>query len=387
MRPSSVRSILRLALNDLRLTARDRWSFFWMLVLPIAMMWLFGQGGGGGTRSVSLTVFDRDGGWVARAFVSELREGHVDLKTPPPGAAGPPEKVVRSVTLPQGFTEGILSGRQQVLRLLKDEKADADYSRAAEVQIVRAIARTLALLVEMNETGALEAPDAESEFQALRARPPVVGLEVTTAGRGRAVPTGTAQSVPGILTMIVLMMTVIYGGVFLTLEKRNGMLRRQMGLPLTELELFAGKLGGRLLVAAAQVAILLVAGRFVFGVDFGRSPVGLLVLLACYAFAVAGIATFAGAVLKTPEQASAIGWLASMVMAAMGGCWWPGEIVPRWLWNAAHVFPTAWAMDSLHALISFGRGAEAVLAPSAVLVAFGLVFAALGARALRAARS
>ena len=380
--------VLRLAINDLRLTARDRWSFFWMLVLPLAMMWLFGQGGGGaGAARVGLTLFDRDGGWVARAFVTELREGNIDLKAAAPGDAGARVKAIRSLTLPAGFTDGVLAGRQQVLRLEKDKKANEDYSRAAEVLIVRAIARTLALLVEMNETGGLEAPDPEAAFTALRARPPIVGLQVTTAGQGHPVPSGMAQSVPGMLTMIVLMMTIIYGGVFLTLEKRNGMLRRQAGLPLSPWELFAGKLGGRLLVAGVQVAILLLAGRFLFGVDFGRAPLGLLVLLASYAFAVAGIATFAGAVLRTPEQASAIGWLASMVMAAMGGCWWPSEIVPRWLWSASHVFPTAWAMDALHALISFGRGADAVLLPSAVLLLFGLVFAALGARALGAGRS
>jgi ABC-type multidrug transport system permease subunit len=57
--------------------------------------------------------------------------------------------------------------------------------------------------------------------------------------------------------------------------------------------------------------------------------------------------------------------------------------MPRWLWSAAHVFPTAWAMDAFHALISFGRGLEAVLLPAAVLLAFGALFSLLGARFLK----
>ena len=76
-----------------------------------------------------------------------------------------------------------------------------------------------------------------------------------------------------------------------------------------------------------------------------------------------------------------------MVMAALGGCWWPSEVVPRWLWHAAHVFPTAWAMDAFHALISFGRGVEAVVIPALALTAFGAVFSLLGARSLRTAAS
>ncbi len=74
-----------------------------------------------------------------------------------------------------------------------------------------------------------------------------------------------------------------------------------------------------------------------------------------------------------------------MVLAALGGCWWPSEVMPRWLWSAAHVLPTPWAMDGLHALISFGRGVEAAVVPAAVLLGFAALFAALGSRLLRVA--
>jgi ABC-2 type transport system permease protein len=191
------------------------------------------------------------------------------------------------------------------------------------------------------------------------------------------------MSVPGNLTFFVLMTTVIYGAVFLTIEKRDGMIRRQLTLPISRTALLGGKVLGRMLVAAVEVAVLLLAGRFLFGLHFGSSAGGLALLLAAYAFAVAGISTFLGAVLDTPLQASSVGMLVSLVMAGMGGCWWPSEIMPEWLRTAAHVFPTSWAMDGLHALISFGKGVDAVLLPSAVLLAFGGVFALWGAARLR----
>ena len=394
-----MRKVLLLALNDLRLTVRDRWAFFWMLVLPLSMTWLFGQMGGGRAESpkVTLTVVDRDGGWVARALVSELKSAHNEIKEVAPGMEETTEHKVRTLVLPEGFTRKVLAGEQQKLRLVKEEGAAQDYSRAAEVQIVRAITRTLARLVEMRgqgagaaagQAGAAEAgagADRAAEFARLQERPPLVHLEVTTAGRGRPVPAGMAQSVPGILTMTVLMMTAIYGGVFLTIEKRVGMLRRQVSLPVGRTSLIAGKVLGRLFVAALQIAVLLLAGRFLFGLDFGASPLGLLSVLLCYAFAVAGLSTLLGAVLKSPEQASSIGWIASMVMGAMGGCWWPSEVAPRWLWRAAHVFPTTWAMDAFHQLISFGYGLGSVLWPCAALLGFGVLFTALGARYLNAA--
>jgi ABC-2 type transport system permease protein len=72
-----------------------------------------------------------------------------------------------------------------------------------------------------------------------------------------------------------------------------------------------------------------------------------------------------------------------MLLAGLGGCWWPSEVMPRWLWRAAHVLPTPWAMDGFHALLSFGHGLDAVLVPAAALLGFAAVFAILGARFLR----
>jgi hypothetical protein len=95
------------------------------------------------------------------------------------------------------------------------------------------------------------------------------------------------------------------------------------------------------------------------------------------------LSTLLGALLATPEQASAVGWVSSMLLAGLGGCWWPSEVMPRWLWKAAHVFPTPWAMDGFHSLLSYGHGLEAVLLPAGVLLGLAAVFAGLGARLLR----
>ena len=378
-----MRALLRLAANDVRLTVRDRAAFFWILLLPIFLIWLFGSvGGRGGTPKVALTVVDRDGGWLAQSFAKELDGPNVALAivrgADVSGEAA--KKATRWIELPAGFTDNALAGKQQLLKIATGENAQSDYSRAAEVVVIRAIARTLARVAEMKQSsGAMNA----GVYDTLRARPPIVALEIASAGRGTAVPRGVAQSVPGIMTFTVLMMTLIYGAVFLTIEKREGMLKRQLTLPISRTTILAGKVLGRVFVAMLQIAILVVAGRFLFRLDFGHSTAALFVLLIGYAFAVAGIATFLGAILANPEQASIFGWLASMVMAAMGGCWWPSEVMPEWLRTVAHVFPTTWAMDGLHALISFGRGFEAVVVPCAVLLGFGAVFSWIGARKLQ----
>ena len=383
----TARQIAVLAGNDLRLAARDRAAFIWMLLLPLALMWMFGSmnRGGGAPPKASLGVEDRDGGWLARAVVKELAGERIELTELRPGKPGKQEAPARILIIPQGFTANALAGRQQTLRLEKSSNASEEFSLAAEAHIVRAIVRIVGRLAEVGPPAASD-PRGENQRQtvaALGSRPPLVSVAVSTAGGGHPVPLGFAQSVPGTLTMTVLMMTLIYGAVFLTLEKRQGMIRRQATLPLPRGAIYLGKLAGRLLIAGAQAVLLLLAGRFLFHVSWGSSPGGLALLLGAYLLAVAALSTFLGAILSTTDQASAIGWILSMVLAALGGCWWPSEVMPRWLWQSAHVLPTPWAMDGFHSLISFGHGIEAVLVPAGVLLGFAVLFGVLGSRFLR----
>lgn len=390
------RQIALLAANDLRLTVRDRAAFFWMLVLPIGLMWVFGQvnrGNSSGPPKAALTVEDRDGGWLAEALVAELATAEqIDLKTAAPATPGAPRapgiaEPTRLLVIPAGFTAGALAGTQQVLQLTKSSGSNQELGLAVEANLTRAIVRVVGRLAEVGPKtpGDTDGSAQRQAFVALAGRPPVVSVAVSTAGKGKPVPQGMAQSVPGILTMTVLMMTVIYGGVFLTLEKRQGMIRRQATLPLSPGTLFLGKLAGRLAMAALQAVFLVAAGRLLFGFSWGSSPLGLVLVLVPFLAAVAAFSTLLGALLATPEQASSVGWIASMILAALGGCWWPSEVMPRWLWQAAHALPTAWAMDGFHALISFGQGAEAVLLPAAVLAGFAVLFTLLGARFFRTA--
>lgn len=386
LKNSAWRRIALLAWNDVRLTVKDRESFIWMLLLPVALMWLFGSvftGSGGGPPRISLTADDRDGGWLSRAVVDELRDDQVSLDE-----VGVDEEArrLRTVVMAGGFTEKVLAGEPQVLRLELDADADEQFSMGAEVHVRRAQLRVLGRLLEMKlDPDAAVAADetTAARYRELAAAAAPVTLAVSAAGAGEPVPSGFGQSVPGILTMVVLMMTLIYGGIFLILEKQQGMLRRQLSLPVSRAQVVAGKLLGRLMIAALQIVVLLAIARFLFGLSLGSSPAGLALLTASFAIAVACMSIFLGAVFSTVEQASTVGWIGSMVLAGLGGCWWPGEVMPEWLQQASHALPTAWAMDGFHALISFGRGVDAVALPSLVLLGFAAFFGVLGTRFLR----
>ena len=192
-------NVLRLALNDLRLTVRDRPAFLWMLALPVAMMWFFGQIGGGssGPPKVALAVVDRDGGWLARALADDLASERFEIRSIAPADLETAKDKVRTLAIPEGFTQKVLAGEQQALRLEKEPGSSETAGLAAQAHVTRAIGRTLSRLVEMgvgNEEPASLSPEAALErLREMSSRPLLVKLEVSSAGRGRPVPSGRSS--------------------------------------------------------------------------------------------------------------------------------------------------------------------------------------------------
>ena len=153
--------------------------------------------------------------------------------------------------------------------------------------------------------------------------------------------------------MFVVMIVAIGGSESLTREKQQGTLARLAVTTISQGEIIAGKLLHLGLVGFVQACVLLAAGEAIgrfhlFNIDFSWGPNWWVVVLFTlpYAFTVAGLTLLMGGLFRTTQQAESLAWLVGMVFSAMGGCWWPAEIMPRGAQIAAHLFPTYWSMQA-----------------------------------------
>jgi ABC-2 type transport system permease protein len=121
-------------------------------------------------------------------------------------------------------------------------------------------------------------------------------------------------------------------------------------------------------------------GSLLFRVDWGQSVPMVLAVLTAWAGLNASLALLLGSAVRTTAQAAGIGVLASLVLAALGGCWWPIEITPPWMQSLAATLPSGWTMDALHELVNFGF-APATAVPHAA--ALGVAALAVGWGAAR----
>jgi ABC-2 type transport system permease protein len=94
--------------------------------------------------------------------------------------------------------------------------------------------------------------------------------------------------------------------------------------------------------------------------------------------AAASLGTMLGTFVNTEGQANGLAIMIGMVMAMMGGAWYPIELFPEVIRTAAQALPTYWAMRGFLNIAVRGQGLEGVLLESAILCGFALVFFAIG---------
>jgi ABC-2 type transport system permease protein len=153
--------------------------------------------------------------------------------------------------------------------------------------------------------------------------------------------------------------------------------------PISPTELLFGKLYGLMLLGVFQIAFFLALGQWVFEVNIGDQFLGITLTLLLFAWVSASFGLLIGFLILSEDKVIGTALLIALPLAAFGGCWWPMEIVSESVRMYTLFTPTAWAMQSLHQLITFGAGIDAVVTPLLVLTAFGLVANFLAARFYR----
>ncbi|MCH7806809.1 MAG: ABC transporter permease [Proteobacteria bacterium] len=173
------------------------------------------------------------------------------------------------------------------------------------------------------------------------------------------------------------------GASMLVDERKKQLLRRLASTPFSRNQIVAGKWAGRMALALVQIGFALLVGSFLFDMNWGTSLPMVLIILFAWGALCTSLALLLGSVAKSAGQAAGLGIFFTMVLAALGGCWWPIEIAPEWMQTLQLFTPTGWTMDALHKLISFGAGPESVLPNLGILLLATLAVGLLAAKKFR----
>ncbi len=376
-----MKQLLAIGHNDLRLFLKHKSAYVWLFLMPLAFVYFMGFASRGPgdpyNRHPPVLIENQDTNFMGRIFLDELSAQNLWLLNPTNR-----ESAARVIRIPPDFTSNVLAGTQTRLQFLqRDSTAEAD-AALIELRLVRALIAINGHLLEAATSTNASGTLTEEKLHAVMAEPDPVSLNARFAGR-KPVPTGFNFSLPGNLVMYLMMNLLIFGGTALAAERRNGVIKRLSISPVTRVGLIGGKIYGLTLLGVVQILFFLTMGRFVFHVNLGANLPAVTLVLLVFAWVAGSLGVLAGSVLAEADRVIGVCVLASLLMAALGGCWWPLEIGPPALKTISLCLPTGWALQALHQVISFGNGFSAVLKPVAVLLGFGAVANLLAARFFR----
>jgi ABC-2 type transport system permease protein len=376
-----------IASHDLRYMLRQKETLLWVFVMPIVFFYFIGSvtGGSGGNTAGQPTSLalqaPANGGVIVEQLVRRLEEQNYAVERPATPDAF--DRYSRRLTIPEvtthpTVTESVLAGNQ--LEVTFERRGDDLGASLDEVRLNRAVYAVVADLAVIKSSGRSAVAD---EFAAIAATPRRLTLTVRAAGKRVEAPSGFSQAVPGTMVMFTMLVLLTSGAITLVVQRELGLLRRLASTPISRGSIVLGKWAARMAIALVQLAFAMVVGGLVFGVDWGPSVLMVIVVLVGWAAFCASLALLLGNLARTQGQTAGIGILSSMVLAALGGCWWPIEITPAWMQTLATFLPTGWTMDAMHKLVNFADAPSAALPHVAALAASAVIAGWGGARWFR----
>jgi ABC-type multidrug transport system permease subunit len=376
-----MKRILDIGQTDLRMFLKRKSAYVWLFVVPLAFVYFMGFANRGpddpANRRPPLVIENQDTNFLSRVFLDELGAEGLRLLDPTNR-----ESAARGIRIPADFTSNVLAKTQAKVQFSRRENSAEADAALVEVRLVRVlIAMNGHLLEAATQPGAANLL-SETKLREIMAAPSPVRLNAHFAGR-KPVPSGFNFSLPGNLVMYLMMNLLIFGGATVAAERRSGVIKRLMVHPVTRGELVMGKIYGLMLLGLVQVLFFLAVGKFIFHVNLGANLPAVTLTLLVFAWVAGSLGVLVGSLIASDDRVIGTCVLASLLMAALGGCWWPAEISPPALKVIALCLPTGWALKALHQLISFGSGFGAVVTPLAVLAMFGAAANLLAARFFR----
>jgi ABC-2 type transport system permease protein len=423
--------LLQVALNDLRVTFRERGIWINLALVPCVLIFAVGLANGAfdsgdSQPRVLIDVYDADASDVSAAFLDELRRANPTLVLCPmddqvaeSGAAEGDDAVGRCalsdepldaelsldrldngtieaiLEIPADFGGKVVAGEPVDVVYRSDEDPLQPSALLQSVQAAlqpiggasAAASAGIAILDSAgvtidDETAVREAINARAA--ALWAEQPITIAYTQTSGEETTdtvggVGAGFNQSVPGMGTMYV-MFTVIAGVFLLLVERKNWTLQRLVAMPVTRGQLLGGKILARFVMGMIQYAIafgfgLLLGVWFNVRIDYGRDPLALVLLMTAFTLSISALTFLLATFVENEQQANGVTTFVTLIAAPLGGAWWPLEIVPDAMRIAGHISPVAWVMDGFSKLMFYNGTLIDVLPEIGVLLAIaGVLF-------------
>jgi ABC-2 type transport system permease protein len=181
--------------------------------------------------------------------------------------------------------------------------------------------------------------------------------------------------VPGLIAIILIMISAMLTSLTLTKEKETGTLEELLISPLRPWEIIMGKITPYVFLAAADFALILVVGRFNFGVTVTGSIALLALASVIYIITSLSLGIIFSTFAKNRQQAMMMVLPATMLPTiVLSGFIFPIASMPWPLRLLSQIIPATYFLTISRGIILKGVGFAVLWKPMAIMLGIGLFF-------------
>lgn len=354
------RAIVR---KEFRQTLRDRRIMFMLVAAPLIQTILFGFAVDFDVDRVPTAVADLDRSAASREQARRLladgtlREVAVARSGAEVDAGLDAGEVAAALILPPGFGADVAAGRTARPQVVLDG-SDPSRSGTAASMAGRYFARA--------------SQEVLRERLAAAGQPVPAAIEVAPRVLYNPRLKTAVYVVPGILAMLLVIVTTIVTAMGLSREREMGTLEQVLVTPIRPLTLLLGKMTPFVLIGLLDVVLAVTAMTWIFDVPL-RGPLPALALgSVLYLCSTLGVGLFVSTISQTQQQSFLGGFLFVLPAALLSGIMTPLQAMPRWLQLATWLNPLRFYAEVVRGVLLRGAGPAELWPQLLVLLAFGV---------------
>lgn len=332
---------------------RKKTSYVTFILLPILTTLLALSLSFSGNSQAKIGILDKDHSQISKQFIAQLKqtkkydiftkleEKHIDNYLQ--------DKSLEAVlTIDKGFSEKVLTGKAQELKLRSIAKSEITEWFKAQANY---------LLENYNIMGDVAAGNQKTFDQILRKNKSLYYQvnQVTLADRSRS--KSVSSTTTGFLLILMLGSTsVIYGGILT--DKSSHIYNRLVLSTLSRFQYMLSYVCVGLVAFAIQLVIMLGLLK-AFNVSFYIPMQMLLLVFFLFSLLAIGFGLLIGAVTQNTQQSSQLANLIVMPTSMLAGCLWPLSITPSYMQAIGKLLPQNWVLSAITTFQSGGGLSEA----------------------------
>ena len=179
--------------------------------------------------------------------------------------------------------------------------------------------------------------------------------------------------VPGILVLLVTMLTLFLSSMNIVREKELGTLEQINVTPIKKYQFIIGKLFPFWVLGLVILTVGLIISKVVFNVPMLGNILLVYGFTSIYLLLILGFGLFISNHTETQQQAMFIAWFFMVIFILMSGLFTPIESMPKWAQNITLLNPIRYYVEFIRMVLLKGSGFVEVLNNLLIIFGFAVV--------------